>query len=59
MIDSCQWIEDDATGHWDTDCGNIFEIIEGTPKHNEMKYCPYCGKRLAEVKNNYKYEEEI
>jgi hypothetical protein len=38
----CKWKEDED-GVWDTECGNRFELIEGAPKDNRMKFCPYCG----------------
>ena len=36
------------SGYWETSCGHIFILIDGTPIDNEMKFCPYCGKRLEE-----------
>lgn len=27
-------------------CGNEWDIIEGTPEDNNMKYCPECGARM-------------
>ena len=41
----CKWTPDE-NGIYDTECGQRFEITEGTPKENHMKYCPYCGKQL-------------
>ncbi len=29
-------------------CGEIQMIIDGTPKENGWKYCPYCGARMDE-----------
>jgi hypothetical protein len=48
MSEQCYWIEDDDDV-WDTECGNRFEIIDGTPHENYMHWCPYCGKSLQEV----------
>ena len=45
-MDTCAWREDE--GVWDTDCGNAFEINEGGPTENKMKYCCYCGKEIEE-----------
>ena len=47
-MDSCKWTpdENDINNIYDTECGERFEITEGTPKENHMKYCPYCGKQL-------------
>lgn len=53
MDETCEWKQDDD-GIWDTECGNRFEVMEGTQHENQMNYCPYCGKSLREVK----YEAE-
>ena len=51
----CHWLnnpsleEDDI---WQTDCGHEFVLIEGAPSENEMKFCPYCGKKLVERVND-------
>ncbi len=42
----CAWDEDED-GTWHTDCGNLFEVIDGTPAENKMKFCCYCGAALA------------
>lgn len=54
---SCTWTEDED-GNWDTQCDNIFVIIEGTPTENKMKFCCYCGGRLKEVRYKEKEESE-
>lgn len=41
----CRWLQDDD-GVWDTACGNKYEITEGTPRDNHMKFCCFCGKAL-------------
>lgn len=41
----CRWREDE-NGAYDTECGGKFELTEGTPADNKMRFCPYCGKRL-------------
>ena len=42
----CAWHEEN--GYWVTSCGHEFVIINGTPAENEMKYCCYCGKEIAQ-----------
>jgi rRNA maturation endonuclease Nob1 len=46
---TCEWSLDE-NGIWETECGGMFEIVEGNPEDNDMNYCPYCGGtlRLAE-----------
>ena len=43
----CNWKQDDE-GNWETTCGNMFVIAEGTPSENDMNYCCYCGGLLKE-----------
>ena len=45
----CVWSEDDE-GNWFTNCDNAFTFIDGSPYGNEMKFCCYCGKGLAQDK---------
>lgn len=42
----CTWTETDEC--WETDCGRIFVLNDGTPAENEMRFCYYCGKPLKE-----------
>jgi len=52
-VTPCAW-QEDADGNWETGCGNLFILNDGTPAENGMGYCCYCGKPL---KQNV-YEEE-
>ena len=45
MSKECRWTQDED-GVWQTDCDNSYEIIEGTPRDNHMRYCCFCGKVL-------------
>ena len=50
MSESCKWHEsDDETNCWHTDCGDTFQITEGSPADNNMRHCCYCGNPLVEV----------
>lgn len=44
---NCDWTSG-SKDYYETDCGQSFIIIDGTPKDNGMKFCCYCGKRLRE-----------
>ena len=59
---TCEWSEEDPWGAmpdtWKTACGNLFSFTEGGPTENEVKFCCYCGKRLAEIKYTESEEEE-
>lgn len=51
--DKCNWTYnnpwgDDDCDYWETECGGLFQITEGTPKDNKMGYCPYCGRLILE-----------
>ena len=43
----CIWRETDEA--WETSCGDLFTINDGTPAENNMNYCHKCGKRLVAV----------
>lgn len=47
-VKMCEWREN-SDGCWETACGNAFEVSEGTPAENGMKFCPYCGAGLIAV----------
>ena len=49
--ETCAWAEEtnDDYDCWTTECGNRFEIIDGTPGENRMKFCPYCGGKINEL----------
>jgi len=49
MSETCEWVED-VDGIWDTGCGQFFVLEDGTPSDNKMRWCPYCGKSLQEVR---------
>ncbi len=46
-IRPCAWVEDE-NGVWETSCGHAFELNEGTPSENELRFCGYCGKLIKE-----------
>ena len=52
QIETCNW-EQQEDGYWETDCGESFDIFNGTPIENSMNYCCYCGKSLAETPFEY------
>ena len=43
----CCWT-DDGEGNWDTDCGEKYTIIDGTPTANGMRFCCFCGLALKD-----------
>lgn len=43
----CAWTYDDDSESYDTQCGQLFTIIEGTPDENHMAFCAYCGGHLV------------
>jgi hypothetical protein len=44
-ITACGWGEEEF-GNWETDCGKCWQLTDGTPEENEMKFCPFCGLEL-------------
>lgn len=48
----CDWSRADAdTDLWEGTCGVAFCLNDGTPTENEMKFCPRCGRKLIELKD--------
>lgn len=47
----CGWVYDEAHDKWDTECGNGFQLMNGTPKENEMVFCCYCGNAIESAAN--------
>ena len=50
----CRWTceNDGDDEYWHTACGRDFYFVEGAPKDNELKFCPYCGGKLLEEKED-------
>ena len=44
----CIWTEQEQGSYWSTSCRKDFSLIEGTPFENEMHFCPFCGKSIAQ-----------
>ena len=53
----CQWTEPE-NGPWETQCGEVFEFIDGGPVENDQHYCGYCGGKLIAVPYADPVEEE-
>lgn len=51
------WIRfDDSDTYSCSECGVIWELDDGTPKDNEMYFCPKCGKRMDDFIENTEME---
>jgi hypothetical protein len=47
MSNRCDWTLDDGDeGSFNTGCHKTFVLIDGTPRDNDMYYCPMCGRAL-------------
>ena len=45
----CEWhLDDEEMNAWESACGLVWCLNEGTPKENEMAYCPKCGRHLTQ-----------
>lgn len=50
-METCTWTRSREfydSDCWETNCGNAWQLNEGTPTENHMKFCPFCGKPLEE-----------
>ena len=56
---TCVWtVEDADSGVWAPSCGGeLFMLETGTPEHNKMRFCCYCGGRLEVSVENVDREE--
>lgn len=44
----CKWTgPDESDCSYDTECGESAILNHGTPEENNMRFCPYCGGKLA------------
>lgn len=41
------WLWSDDSNTWATDCGNDFQLTEGTPSQHGLTHCGYCGGQLV------------
>lgn len=46
---TCEWVfgNDPDFDVWKTGCDDVYCFIEGGPKENKIKFCPYCGGKVA------------
>lgn len=47
-LEVCDWWQEGESDWWQTKCGNVFILNEGTPSENSMKFCCFCGKPVKE-----------
>ena len=48
-IKRCTWTRVfDDDDDWESDCAEMFTLVDGTPLDNGMAYCCYCGRPLVE-----------
>ncbi len=51
QVEICVWkYSNDEFDFYETSCGYVFTLIDGTPINNDMIFCFHCGKRLEESK---------
>ena len=43
----CHWTLDVDTCSYDTECGEKWQFLEGTPQENGVVFCHKCGKRAS------------
>lgn len=47
-IKTCEWTQDcDDSELYETECGHVFQFIDGSPDDNKFKNCPFCGGMLS------------
>ena len=53
----CVWSEE-YEGPWESACGHAFNIIEGGPAENGMKFCCFCGAPINAISYDEGAENE-
>lgn len=47
-METCEWkLDIEEANAWGSACGHSLWFETGTPRENEMKFCPYCGRNLT------------
>lgn len=46
----CHWLYDEDICSYTTQCGDPFFIPDGTREENKIKFCPFCGLKITELK---------
>lgn len=44
----CGW-RDDGENNFETQCGNVFSLFDGTPGENNFNYCAGCAFKIKLV----------
>lgn len=47
----CAWRAGED-GVWQSNCGEAHVFIDGGPRDNNYRYCPYCGRVIANMTPN-------
>lgn len=47
MTAVCHWRYDEYHDKYDTECGEAWQLMDGTPEENGMRFCPHCGRPLG------------
>lgn len=47
-VGSCVWslVKTIDDVEWSSTCGHEWQFLEGGPKENEVKFCPFCGGEI-------------
>ncbi len=45
----CEWTYDDITDIWDSECGELWNFVDGGPEDNRVRFCHGCGKPVKVV----------
>jgi len=48
----CEWKEMNEGGcDWEAACGDAWSFEEGSPESNNVKFCPFCGRRVVMLRS--------
>ena len=61
LPEACRWEYQEGEGEgcvWAGDCGVMWEFSYGSPKDNDVRFCPRCGRPLVQMPFVPEDEEE-
>lgn len=43
----CKWEYDEFDDAYETNCGKYWQFNDGGPNENYVRFCHYCGRKIA------------
>lgn len=43
---TCAWAHDESDDAWETECGEVWQFVDGDPRDNRVRFCHGCGNPI-------------